>query len=136
MPGIFSCLLPSLSVTYGLQGSEILHHHVPNYHNLTNLDLVLALISVPLQSEKFFDFCGALGWISTTYVSLYYPFLKAKYWDCIPGIVLPSISSFAPRQLLLTAALALWTLRLGTSLTKVCVIARVLLFTKSFACSE
>ena len=67
----------------------------------------------------YYDFAGAAGFLSTTFVSLYYPSLRAKFWDKIPGAVIPSIQSFAPRQLLATAALSMWSLRLGTFLASV-----------------
>ncbi|KAG5354141.1 hypothetical protein C0989_007504 [Termitomyces sp. Mn162] len=76
---------------------------------------VFALVFVPQQNEKYYDLCGALGFLSTTFVSLYYPSLKAKFLDGIPG-PLPALSSFAPRQLLLSAALGIWTARLGSFL--------------------
>lgn len=60
-----------------------------------------------------------MGWISSTVLSLYYPSLKAKYWNAIPGAALPAVSSFAPRQILLTAAVGLWSLRLGSFLAMV-----------------
>ncbi|PCH42306.1 DUF1295-domain-containing protein [Wolfiporia cocos MD-104 SS10] len=91
---LFSSLLPSATSAYGLQS-------------------VLALIFVPQANEKFYDLGGALGFLSTSVVSLYYPFLKAKYWDRIPSATIPPLSSFAPRQLLLTAALTAWSVRLG-----------------------
>ncbi|KAG6914993.1 hypothetical protein DXG01_014027 [Tephrocybe rancida] len=94
---VFSRLLPSLASAYGLQ-------------------TLLALIFVPQQSEMFYDLGGALGFLSTTFVSLYYPFLKAKFYDRLPGAVLPALTSFAPRQLLLSAALGVWTVRLGSYL--------------------
>ncbi|KZT41773.1 DUF1295-domain-containing protein [Sistotremastrum suecicum HHB10207 ss-3] len=80
------------------------------------LQAILAGVFVPLQNEKYYDLGGAAGFLSTTFVSLYYPSLRAKYWDRIPGALLPSITSFAPRQLLLSAALGIWTARLGSFL--------------------
>lgn len=79
---------------------------------------VFAAIFVPQQNEKFYDLGGAIGWMSSTAISLYYPSLKAKFWDGVPG-ALPRLSSFAPRQILLTAAVGLWSLRLGSFLAMV-----------------
>ncbi|KAG6817255.1 hypothetical protein H0H87_010916 [Tephrocybe sp. NHM501043] len=93
----FSRLLPAVASAYGLQS-------------------LLAALFVPLQSELFFDVGGSLGFLSTTYVSLYYPFFRAKFIDHIPGAVLPALSTFAPRQLLLSAALGVWSARLGSFL--------------------
>lgn len=61
----------------------------------------------------FYDCGGAVGWVSTALVSLYYPGLKGNFWEG----ALPALSSFAPRQLLVTAAVGLWSIRLGTFLT-------------------
>jgi hypothetical protein len=80
---------------------------------------VLAAIFVPQANEMYYDLGGAFGFLSTTFVSLYYPSLKAKYWHGV-NISFPPLSSFAPRQLLLSAALGIWSLRLGSFLVKVC----------------
>jgi hypothetical protein len=80
---------------------------------------VFAAIFVPQQNEKYYDLCGAVGWLSTTFISLYYPTLRATFFEgnIIP---LPPLSSFGPRQVLLSAALGLWSVRLGTYLATVC----------------
>lgn len=57
--------------------------------------------------------------MSTTLLSLYYPSLRAKFWDQLPGAVLPNITDFAPRQVLLTTLMALWSARLGYFLVTV-----------------
>lgn len=79
---------------------------------------VFALVFVPQQNDKYYDLGGALGFLSTTFISLYYPALKAKFYLGIPGS-LPALSTFAPRQLLLTAALGIWSIRLGSFLAYV-----------------
>jgi hypothetical protein len=91
-----------------------------NKSRLTDPFTVLALIFVPQANEKYFDLGGAIGFLSTTAISLYYPSLKLKFWDGVPG-PLPLLKSFAPRQLLLTAALSIWSVRLGSFLVQVCV---------------
>lgn len=80
--------------------------------------VVFALVFVPQQNDKFYDLGGAVGWLSSTAISLYYPSVKAKFWDGTPG-ALPRLTSFAPRQVLLSAAVGLWSLRLGTFLATV-----------------
>lgn len=80
--------------------------------------LVLAAVFVPQANEKWYDLGGSLGFLSTTFISLYYPTLKVKYWEGI-NIPFPPLSSFAPRQLLLTSALIIWTTRLGSFLVQV-----------------
>lgn len=79
---------------------------------------MLALIFVPQQNEKYYDLGGAAGFLSTTFVSLYYPALKSKFLDGRAG-PLPSVWSFAPRQLLLSVAIGIWSARLGTFLAAV-----------------
>ncbi|KAF8959527.1 hypothetical protein BDZ97DRAFT_1837545 [Flammula alnicola] len=93
---VFSRLVPTITSAYALQA-------------------LFALIFVPQQNEIFYDLGGAVGWISSTFLSLYYPSLKAKFWNGVPG-ALPALTSFAPRQLLLTAAVGIWSFRLGSFL--------------------
>lgn len=95
---VFSRLVPPLASAYGLQA-------------------VCAAIFVPLKDEKFYDLTGALTFLSTTFISLYYPSLKAKFWDKTISS-LPSLLTFAPRQLLATAALTIWSVRLGSFLAQ------------------
>ncbi|KAI0058776.1 DUF1295-domain-containing protein [Artomyces pyxidatus] len=94
----FSRLWPVLGSAFGLQAA-------------------MAAIFVPQANEKYYDLSGAMGFLSTTFVSLYYPALKAKLWEG-QNVPLPSFSSFAPRQLLLSAALGIWTIRLGSFLAQ------------------
>ncbi|KAI0360095.1 DUF1295-domain-containing protein [Trametes cingulata] len=94
---LFSRLVPAVVSAFGLQS-------------------VLAMIFVPQANEKFYDLGGSLGFISTTLISLYYPHLKLKYWDRIPNATLPPITYFAPRQILLNAAILAWSTRLGSFL--------------------
>ncbi|KAJ3477135.1 hypothetical protein NLI96_g10677 [Meripilus lineatus] len=91
---VFSRILPIITACYGLQG-------------------VGALIFVPQANEKFYDLFGAAGFLTTTCVSLYYPTLKARYWQGNAAAVFPAL---APRQLLLTAAMCGWSIRLGSFL--------------------
>ncbi|KAF9533832.1 hypothetical protein CPB83DRAFT_902537 [Crepidotus variabilis] len=94
MPGVFSRLIPTIATAFGVEA-------------------FFAAIFVPQQNETYYDLCGSIGWASSALASLYYPALKAKYWDAVPNAVIPALSSFAPRQLLLSAALGIWTARLG-----------------------
>jgi len=79
---------------------------------------VLATVFVPQAKEKWYDLRGSLGFLSTTFVSLYFPTLQARYWHAA-SVSFPPLSSSAPRQLLLTAALIVWTIRLGSFLMQV-----------------
>ncbi|CAE6417148.1 unnamed protein product [Rhizoctonia solani] len=82
------------------------------------LQAAFASIFVPAQNEKFYDLCGALGFLTGAGMSLYYPSLRDKFWYQIPGASLPPLTSFAPRQLLLTSCLCLWAGRLGSFLVQ------------------
>ncbi|KAF9565400.1 DUF1295-domain-containing protein [Agrocybe pediades] len=93
---VFSRLVPVVAGAYGLQA-------------------LFALIFVPQQNETYYDLGGAIGWVSSAFLSLYYPALKARFWDGLP-VALPPLASFAPRQILLTAALGIWSVRLGSFL--------------------
>ncbi|TDL20775.1 DUF1295-domain-containing protein [Rickenella mellea] len=95
---VFSRILPSLVSAYGLQAA-------------------LAAIFVPQANEKYYDLGGAFGFLSTTFISLYYPSLKDKFYIGKPG-PLPRLTSFAPRQLLLSACLGIWSIRLGSYLAQ------------------
>ncbi|KAJ3732126.1 DUF1295-domain-containing protein [Lentinula guzmanii] len=95
---VFSRILPPLATSYAVQA-------------------IFALIFVPQRNEKYYDLGGAVGFISTTFASLYYPALKENF---IQGklLPLPPLSSFAPRQLMLSAALGVWITRLGSFLVQ------------------
>jgi len=80
----------------------------------------LALIFVPQANEKFYDLGGALGFLSTSFTSLYYPYLKERFWDGNTLAKIPPVTAFAPRQLLLNAAIAAWSIRMGSFLVTVC----------------
>ncbi|KAE9401530.1 DUF1295-domain-containing protein [Gymnopus androsaceus JB14] len=95
---VFSRIFPALATSYAVQA-------------------LFALVFVPQHNEKYYDLGGAVGFISTTFVSLYYPSLKeslasGKFHGLAP------LSSFAPRQLLLSAALGVWATRLGSFLVQ------------------
>lgn len=79
----------------------------------------MAAIFVPQANELWYDLGGGLGFLSTTLLSLYYPSLKEKFWQHLPGAVLPNITDFAPRQILLTTLMTLWSGRLGYFLVTV-----------------
>ncbi|KAF7312052.1 Carbohydrate esterase family 9 protein [Mycena indigotica] len=94
---VFSRLVPTVVTSYIVQTGS----------------LCVRVSPYDTDNEKYYDLAGSLGFITSTFVSLYYPSLKAKY---IRGTALPSLLSLAPRQLLVTTALGIWSLRLGTFL--------------------
>lgn len=91
-------LLPTLGVIYGFQAA-------------------CASIAVPLKTEKYYDLCGSLGFISAAGLSLYMPWIRARYFDGFKNVSLPtSISAFHPRQVIMTGLTLIWAFRLGTFL--------------------
>ncbi|KAJ4480009.1 DUF1295-domain-containing protein [Lentinula aciculospora] len=95
---VFSRILPPFATSYAVQA-------------------LFALVFVPQRNEKYYDLGGAVGFISTTFASLYYISLRESL---LQGklLPLPPLSSFAPRQLILSAALGIWTTRLGSFLVQ------------------
>jgi len=93
----------------------IISRLIPAFVSAFGFQAICASIAVPKQEDRVYDLAGSIGFLSTTAVSLYYPSLHAKY---IQGskIPLPALGDFAPRQLLLSAALGIWSLRLGSYL--------------------
>ena len=67
------------------------------------------------STEKFYDFSGSVGFITTAFVSLYTPYLRDRFW-LGKNVAFPGLATHAPRQLLLTGALVLWAGRLGSFL--------------------
>ena len=57
---LFSRLIPALTSAYGFQA-------------------LAAALFVPLQTEKYYDLCGSLGFLSTTAVSLYGPYIPQAF---------------------------------------------------------
>ncbi|KAG7089924.1 hypothetical protein E1B28_011556 [Marasmius oreades] len=90
---VFSRLIPSLTISYAIQS-------------------IFASVFVPLQEDRYYDLAGSIGFLSTTFVSMYYPTLRDSFAarELLP---LPALSTFAPRQLLLSGALSFWSSRLG-----------------------
>ncbi|KAJ3775242.1 DUF1295-domain-containing protein [Lentinula raphanica] len=93
----FSRVIPPLATSFAVQA-------------------LFALVFVPQGNEKYYDLGGALGFLSTTFSSLYYPALKNNLLSQGKILPLPPLSSFAPRQLMLSAALGIWITRLGSFL--------------------
>lgn len=76
------------------------------------LQATAAAVCVPLKTEKYYDLLGATGFLSGALLSLHYPWMRARLWEG-RNVAFPALSSHAPRQLLLTGALAIWSARLG-----------------------
>jgi hypothetical protein len=75
---------------------------------------------IPAQDETFYDLCGATGYYVSSFITLFYPQIKASIQE---GrlVDFPSLSSLALRQVLVTAAVGLWATRLGVYTTSVCI---------------
>ncbi|SPO20578.1 uncharacterized protein UTRI_00054 [Ustilago trichophora] len=91
-------LFPTLGLIYGFQAA-------------------CAAIAVPLKTEKYYDLCGSLGFISAAGASLYMPWIRARYIDGFKNIALPTtLSAFHPRQAIMTGLTLFWAMRLGSFL--------------------
>jgi len=75
-----------------------------------------AVPAVAYKTEKYYDLSGSLGFISAVGFSLYGPALVDKYLRGNALAVLPSMRSFAPRQLIASGLVLLWAARLGSFL--------------------
>ncbi|KAH7908330.1 DUF1295-domain-containing protein [Hygrophoropsis aurantiaca] len=82
----------------------IMSRLVPTAFSAFALQAAFAAIFVPQHNEKFYDLCGAAGFITSTLVSL-----RLNRTQPNPLVL-------APRQLLLTAAITIWSARLGSFL--------------------
>jgi len=96
----------------------VLNRLLPTIGTAFGLQAALAAVFVPLQTEKYYDLGGSVGFLSTAFVSLYAPYLREKYWLGNATATFPGWRSHSPRQLLLTGALCLWAGRLGTFLVR------------------
>ncbi|KAI9659735.1 MAG: hypothetical protein M1831_003633 [Alyxoria varia] len=107
-------LVPSVAAAFGIQAA-------------------VAIPSVAFQSERFYDFSGSLTYLSCTALSLYLPTIRARVAAEFAGkpiLPFPSLSgaftgqggvataagAFNWRQVALSAAVTLWTVRLGSFL--------------------
>ncbi|PWN50037.1 DUF1295-domain-containing protein [Violaceomyces palustris] len=93
-------LLPTFGVIYGFQA-------------------LCGGLAIPYKTEKYYDLCGSLGFISAVGLSLYLPSIRAR-WITEGSLTrisaLPPISSFHPRQLIMSGLTIFWAARLGTFL--------------------
>ena len=104
-------LVPSIGLAYGLQAA-------------------VAIPSIAFQTERFYDLSGSLTYLSCTALSLYLPTLRARAAASLTSTApaWPSLlASFTSkggvnmwnwRQVLLSAAVSIWAVRLGSFLFK------------------
>lgn len=102
-------LVPSIGLAFGLQAA-------------------VAVPSILLQSERFYDASGSLTYISCAALSLYLPTIRARL-AAAPGTTGPAwpsllagltskggVNAFNWRQVVLSAAVTIWATRLGSFL--------------------
>lgn len=104
-------LVPSIGLAYGLQAA-------------------VAIPSIFFQSERFYDASGSLTYIGCTALSLLLPTIRARYAAASAGTPLPSFPSLLAglgkggvnawnwRQVVLSAFVTAWAIRLGSFLYK------------------
>ncbi|EPQ32153.1 uncharacterized protein PFL1_00350 [Pseudozyma flocculosa PF-1] len=90
-------LLPTMGVIYGFQA-------------------VCGAVAVAYKTEKYYDLCGSLGFISATGLSLYMPWIRARFIDGTKVPFPTSLAAFHPRQTIMTGLAMFWAFRLGTFL--------------------
>ncbi|RSH94296.1 hypothetical protein EHS25_004099 [Saitozyma podzolica] len=76
-----------------------------------------AAYSVPAKTDRFYDFAGSLGFISSTILSLYYPAIRSSLRGIpVKWNIDTLVRAHHPRQLLGTAMVVIWAGRLGSFL--------------------
>ena len=106
---VLQTLVSIISVAYGFQ-------------------LAFSIPCIIYQEDRFYgdiylavlrltsDFSGSFTYLGCTALSLYLPSLRARSlskFQGLPPSALPSIRSFHPRQIILSAMVVVWTMRLG-----------------------
>ncbi|KAF2165477.1 hypothetical protein M409DRAFT_67294 [Zasmidium cellare ATCC 36951] len=102
-------LVPSIGLAYGIQAA-------------------VAVPSIFLQTERFYDLSGSLTYISCAALSLYLPTIRARLaagpgstgpaWPSLLGSLVSKggVSAWNWRQVVLSAAVTFWATRLGSFL--------------------
>ncbi|KAJ0109833.1 3-oxo-5-alpha-steroid 4-dehydrogenase [Diaporthe amygdali] len=108
--------------------SPFLRTVVPSVSAAFAIQAAFAVPSILAETERFYDFSGALTNISIVALSLYLPALRAKYaggaaaagGKALPSLLTPFTNPAAAglnwRQVALTGFVTLWAARLGTYL--------------------
>lgn len=87
---------------------------------------LFASFAVPLQTEKFYDLAGSLGFATSTVLSAYYPSFRQLVTNVrsgsgswlTPGMFRNPITALHPRQLMMSAMTLFWAGRLGSFLVQ------------------
>ncbi|KAL7621956.1 hypothetical protein AAE478_007457 [Parahypoxylon ruwenzoriense] len=106
--------------------SPLLRTAVPGVAAAFALQAVVGVPSVLARSERFYDAAGSATFLAVTLLSLYLPGVRARAAAAVaakplwPGLLAPFAGPGAGgahwRQLALSAAVVLWSVRLGTYL--------------------
>jgi len=105
-----STLIPTISAAYAIQVAA----SIPAM--LFQEDRFYGALSLLPWSDRV-DFSGSLTYLGCTALSLYLPSLRARSFAKSQGLPLPrfpGITSFHPRQLIMSGLTALWAARLGS----------------------
>ncbi|KDN52951.1 DUF1295-domain-containing protein [Tilletiaria anomala UBC 951] len=99
---------------------------LPTFVLIYGFQAACAAVAVPMQTEKYYDLCGSLGFVSATAVSLLLPSLRTRFptlaWlgsgtaSATSASWPPTLATFHPRQLLASALATVWAVRLGSFL--------------------
>lgn len=92
---------------------------VPSIATAFAIQALVAVPSILTANESYYDLSGSLTFLSCTAVSLYLPALRARSYAAAQGLpkpAFPSLLSFGPRKLILSAMVTIWAGRLGTFL--------------------
>ncbi|KAI2466843.1 DUF1295-domain-containing protein [Annulohypoxylon bovei var. microspora] len=107
--------------------SPLLRTAVPGVAAAFALQAAVAVPSILAQSERFYDASGSVTFLSVTLLSLYLPSLRTRAAAALAGLPKPPLPSllgaftggagaFHWRQVVLSAAVVFWSVRLGTYL--------------------
>ncbi|ORY61375.1 uncharacterized protein BCR38DRAFT_487125 [Pseudomassariella vexata] len=108
--------------------NPLLRTLVPSVSAAFAIQTAFAVPSILAQSDRFYDASGAMTFLSVTLLSMYLPSLRTRSAAALKGtdIKLPSLMSaftgggasggFNWRQVALGAAVAFWSIRLGSYL--------------------
>ncbi|KAI1338882.1 hypothetical protein F5Y15DRAFT_101075 [Xylariaceae sp. FL0016] len=111
--------------------SPFLRTMVPSVAAAFAIQTAVALPSIPAQSERFYDASGSATFLTVTLLSLYLPSLRTRAAAsaltgsgklALPSLLAPFVggpgasAALNWRQVALSAAVAFWSIRLGTYL--------------------
>lgn len=119
--------------------NPLLQTLVPSIQAVFIIQTAFAIPSIISQTEKFYDFSGALTYLSVTALSLYLPALRDRYATglaskaALPSLLSPfkalgGTAAFNWRQVALSGAVAIWAIRCTQRIDSPCKRDRANLF--------